>query len=330
MTKKISVILCVMIIISMLFSSCSSAQNELSFTAMDTYVTLKANVSKNNLEKIKSMIEKLSGELDSVNDSELFRLNNAGGGECGEDVYDAIRTAVSYYNITDHAYNPCLSELKTAWGFDDGKIKIPTEEEIKNALKSSDCGKIIISGKNVELNGAKLDLGGVAKGIAADKAADMLKSFGCNSGIFSIGGTIAAVGSKNDNQSWTVSIQDPRGDSGKMIGTLKLKSKFVSTSGDYQQYKIIEGKRYHHIFGENGYPTDNGIISVTVVSSNGAESDALSTALFVMGKQKAFEFLDAHSGVKAMIVTDDKKVTITKNMNRLFTLENNEYELEIH
>lgn len=172
-----------------------------------------------------------------------------------------------------------------------------------------------------------LDLGAVGKGIACDVAQDYLKKQKEVSGaVIAVGGSILLYGDKTDGSTWNVAVQDPRGQDGEAMGVLSLSGTTnVSTSGDYEKYFMQDGKRYHHILDPStGYPAESGLISVTVVSDSGLLSDGLSTACFVLGKEKGEKLLESY-GAEAIFIDQNKKVTVTKGLQNKFKILNEEY-----
>ncbi len=172
-----------------------------------------------------------------------------------------------------------------------------------------------------------LDLGAVGKGIACDVAQNYLKQQKEVSGaVIAIGGSILLYGSKADGSNWNVAVQNPRGQDGEAMGVLSLSGTTnVSTSGDYEKYFMQDGKRYHHILDPStGYPAESGLISVTVVSDDGLLSDGLSTACFVLGKEKGQKLLESY-GAEGIFIDQNKKVTVTKGLKDKFTILDEEY-----
>lgn len=173
-----------------------------------------------------------------------------------------------------------------------------------------------------------LDLGAVGKGIACDVVQDYLKKQKEVSGaVIAVGGSILLYGSKADGSDWNVAVQNPRGQDGEAMGVLSLSGTTnVSTSGDYEKYFMQDGKRYHHILDPStGYPADSGLISVTIVSDSGLLSDGLSTACFVLGKEKGQKLLETY-GAEGIFIDQNKKVTVTKGLKDKFTILNEEYK----
>lgn len=202
------------------------------------------------------------------------------------------------------------------------KNKETSEDTSKNTNTNESVSSIYIGDK------CTLDLGAVGKGIACDVVQDYLKKQKEVGGsVIAVGGSILLYGSKADGSDWNVAVQNPRGQDGEAMGVLSLSGTTnVSTSGDYEKYFMQDGKRYHHILDPStGYPADSGLISVTIVSDSGLLSDGLSTACFVLGKEKGQKLLETY-GAEGIFIDQNKKVTVTKGLKDKFTILNEEYK----
>ena len=202
------------------------------------------------------------------------------------------------------------------------KNKETSEDTSKNTNTNESVSSIYIGDK------CTLDLGAVGKGIACDVVQDYLKKQKEVSGaVIAVGGSILLYGSKADGSDWNVAVQNPRGQDGEAMGVLSLSGTTnVSTSGDYEKYFMQDGKRYHHILDPStGYPADSGLISVTIVSDSGLLSDGLSTACFVLGKEKGEKLLETY-GAEGVFIDQNKKVSVTKGLKDKFTILNKEYK----
>lgn len=202
------------------------------------------------------------------------------------------------------------------------KNKETSEDTSTNINTNESVSSIYIGDK------CTLDLGAVGKGIACDVVQDYLKKQKEVSGaVIAVGGSILLYGSKADGSDWNVAVQNPRGQDGEAMGVLSLSGTTnVSTSGDYEKYFMQDGKRYHHILDPStGYPADSGLISVTIVSDSGLLSDGLSTACFVLGKEKGEKLLETY-GAEGVFIDQNKKVTVTKGLKDKFTILNKEYK----
>ncbi len=202
------------------------------------------------------------------------------------------------------------------------KNKETSEDTSQNTNTNESVSSIYIGDK------CTLDLGAVGKGIACDVVQDYLKKQKEVSGaVIAVGGSILLYRSKADGSDWNVAVQNPRGQDGEAMGVLSLSGTTnVSTSGDYEKYFMQDGKRYHHILDPStGYPADSGLISVTIVSDSGLLSDGLSTACFVLGKEKGEKLLETY-GAEGVFIDQNKKVTVTKGLKDKFTILNKEYK----
>lgn len=202
------------------------------------------------------------------------------------------------------------------------KNKEISEDTSQNTNTNESVSSIYIGDK------CTLDLGAVGKGIACGVVQDYLKKQKEVSGaVIAVGGSILLYGSKADGSDWNVAVQNPRGQDGEAMGVLSLSGTTnVSTSGDYEKYFMQDGKRYHHILDPStGYPADSGLISVTIVSDSGLLSDGLSTACFVLGKEKGQKLLETY-GAEGIFIDQNKKVTVTKGLKDKFTILNEKYK----
>lgn len=220
--------------------------------------------------------------------SEVSRLNALGKLKVSKDTFFIIKRSVEFWKLSGAAFDITVAPLITLWGFTDKKYTVPSAEQIKNTLRLVGSDKIILNEADnmieFSVSGMKIDLGAIAKGYALDCAAKKLKENNIKSCLINAGGQVYCLGDKFGNP-WRIAVKDPRHDG--VIDYLELKDRSASTSGDYEQYFIKDSKRYSHILDpKTGYPVNSGIISVTVIASDGLTADALSTAIFVLGKEK--------------------------------------------
>lgn len=226
-------------------------------------------------------------------DSEVSRLNRAGKLKVSPDTFYIIKKSKEFCQASAGAFDITIAPLVDLWGFTRQEHIVPSDDKIKAALKLVGCDKIILHEKDnvveFKLSGMKIDLGAIAKGFALDCAVSKLKEKNINSCLINAGGQIYALGERS-GAPWKVAIQNPR--KPEIIGVLELKDKSASTSGDYEQFFLKNGKRYSHIIDpKTGYPVASGISSVTVITDSALEADALSTAIFVLDKGKGEELL---------------------------------------
>lgn len=273
----------------------------------------------------------------NISASDVSRINAAAGIEpiqVREDVFTVIERALFYAQLTDGAFDPTVQPLVSLWGFSDDKPHVPSQPEIREVLP-------LINAQNVEINrqtravflkerGMALDLGGIAKGYAADEAAQVIKNAGINRAIIDLGGDIVILGEPKDKRPWRVGIQNPNSNPGIFFGVLEITAKdgqqSVVTSGAYERFFEEDGIRYHHIFSPfSGEPIINDLLSVTVIAPIAMDADALSTAVFVMGYEKGKQLIDSLPGTEAIFVFNNKSVRTTGSVD--FTITDNSYHL---
>ena len=162
--------------------------------------------------------------------------------------------------------------------------------------------------------------GGIAKGYTSSRIMDIYREKGVTSGLVNLGGNAQVFGTKPDGSLWRVAVQSPDSED-EYLGVLEAKDKAIITSGGYERYFEKDGVTYHHIIDPaTGYPAENGLVSVTIVSTDGTLADGLSTSLFVMGKDKAVDYWKAHSDEFDMILlTDDEKLYVSEGIKDSFT-----------
>jgi len=159
-----------------------------------------------------------------------------------------------------------------------------------------------------------LDLGGIAKGYATDKAVEILKSKGITSALVNAGGDVRVIGQRPDKKPWRIGVQDPR-HSDKVLAKLSLTDwDTMETSGDYQRYFMKDQVRYSHLLDPRTGMQPREIISVTTVNSNSGDGDILGTAIFVLGIERGFELLKQFPGTEAIVVTQDGKIVVTPGL----------------
>ena len=161
-------------------------------------------------------------------------------------------------------------------------------------------------------NNAALDLGGIAKGYASDRVKEIFENHNIKSGLISFGSAIQAIGTKPGGSKWRIGITDPQ-NKDNHIARLEISDKCVATSGSYEQVFEENGRKYHHIIDPStGYPANSGLAAVSVISDNAAAADALSTALFVMGLDKAVDYWKSSKAFDMILIADDNSVYITE------------------
>lgn len=272
----------------------------------DTYVNLTVYNQKDAkyLDECLQMCEKYEKLFSrTLEGSDIWNVNNAGGEAVSVDpeTYYLIEKALEFCEETDGAVDLTVAPLVDAWGFnhnDEVRANKPSDEEINEALGKVNYENVILLDNNMiklEGKGTKMDLGFIAKGYIADKLKEYLVSKNVKSAIISLGGNIVVICNKPDGSEYNIGIKDPD-NSGDIIQSLKVSDKSVVTSGTYERYVEYDGVKYHHILDtKTGYPVDNGVQSVTIVSDSSLEGDALSTICLILGEEGAKEILNKYN-----------------------------------
>ena len=291
--------------------------------AMDTVMELSAYGADDALmEAAEQEILGLESRL-SVTDagSEIYALDHNGLAELSPDTTELMQTALEMCERTDGALDVSIYPVLRAWGFTTGSYQIPTQEEIENLLTQVDYRKVTLENGTASIaQGMEVDLGSVAKGYTGDQVSQLLREGGVTSALLNLGGNVQLVGGKPDGSDWRVAVQDPESDG--YLGVLSLRDKAAITSGGYERYFVgDDGEVYWHIIDPaTGAPARSGLISVTVIGDRGVVCDALSTALFVMGLDKAAEYWRRYGDFEAVFVAEGGSVAITSGLQDCFTL----------
>lgn len=294
--------------------------------AMDTAMQFQIYTSRSDIiDLLENEIKHLDRLFDRGNsESDIYLINNTSAPiTVADDTATVINTALEISSQTDGAFDISIAPIMDAWGFYTHDYVIPDTSVIDELIKNVNYHEISLNANTLcTPDNMMLDLGGIAKGFAADKLVKIIEDNDINSGIISLGGNIAAIGSKPDGSQWSVAIQDPF-NSDKYIGAVSVADKAVVTSGAYQRYFESGGNIYHHIIDPHtGYPADNDIASVTIISDNGTTADALSTALFVMGMDNAADYYRKHQSFDAVFITKENEIYITPGLKNSFKSEN--------
>jgi thiamine biosynthesis lipoprotein len=269
-------------------------------------------------------------------ESEIGRINRSAGKEpvkVSADLIAVLEKALRYAELSGGAFDPTVGPLVKLWGIGGETPRVPGAEEIEAALSLIDWRDVLVDRDRetvfLRRPGMALDLGAIAKGYAADEAARLIKKAGLKRGIIDLGGNIFALGAREGNQSWRIGVQDPGGERGGYLGILLVRDKSVVTSGVYERYFTAGDRRYHHILStRDGYPVDNGLLSVTIIADSSIDADALSTTAFTLGGEEGRSLVESIPGVEAVFVFADGTVRGTSGAMEIFTLTGDKYRIE--
>ncbi len=306
--------------------------SDISFFAMDTHMNVRitGKDAEETASLIQAEIERLDRLFDVNKESAVSKLNKEKTSVLDEDTLLLLSKSEDARVLTNGAFNIMICPIVKEWGFSTGEYKVPSGDRLKELCELLDSSELSVDTdlKTASLSsGAMVDLGGIAKGYATEKCVDILKKHSVKNALLNLGGNIYAYGLKPDGSRFNIAVKHPY-DVDSYLGTLLVTDKAVITSGGYERFFEENGKIFHHIIDpETGYPADNGTASVTIVSNDPTLADALSTALFVMGRDKAISFWKDHSGLFDFIMFETNgELLVSEGISKDFS---SEFEYEI-
>ena len=313
--KSVFIVLLLSVI---LFTGCEkTAVYEETFFAMDTVVTFTFYGYKENVSSLcLSLLSAAEKELTECGGYLITAKSDGQTVELNAALASVVEKSLLVSSLSDGYYDITVAPLVTLWNVNEA-TEPPSFEDITSAVSLVGYENISLDGNTLFLpkKGSGVDFGSAGKGYAGDRIAKELQNNGISAGIINLGGNIRVFGDnpKNPEGKFVIGIKDPFGKS-QIIGTVKVKDTNVITSGAYERYFIYNNERYHHILNpKTGYPADNGVESVTVICSDGALADMLSTALFVAGQELGTEMLktlfETHPDIAAIFVLSDGSVS---------------------
>ena len=274
-------------------------------------------------------VSELDGLLSwRIQGSDIDRLNkSAGQGEITLDprTWQVLSDAQAVCQASQGAIDLTIGPVSQLWDFG-GDPAVPEEGELAAALERVDYTGLLLGedcAAALRKEGAVLDLGAVGKGAGCDAALAAYESLDVDRAVVAVGGSVGVYGEKPFGKSWEINLRDPK--SAGSLGVLRMKSGVVSTSGSYERNFTQNGVTYHHLLDPaTGYPADSGLVSVTVVCENGAQSDALATACFVLGLERSLPLLEEFHA-QGLFIDEEDRITVTGGLD--FTLTGEGYTL---
>lgn len=327
MKRLICLLLCGLTLLSL--TGCGAPKTEtLDIFAMDTYMSLVAigDGASDVLQACSNEINTLEQRLSrTIETSSVAQLNANGSAQLDDDTAALLQAALQYSAETGGTFDVTIAPLVELWGITGDDPLVPAQSEIDALLPLVGSEHIHLDGREATLDeDCAIDLGGIAKGYASDKAADILSRSGADRACANLGGNVY-VYSRENSRAWNVAIEDPKGKDG-YVCILSLTDHFVVTSGGYQRYFTgPDGTVYQHIIDPaTGYPVQSDLLSVSIVTrrdngGTGTMADAYSTALYVMGETAAVDFWRQHSAAFDMVlVTADGRLLYTPGLADCF------------
>lgn len=302
---------------------------------MGTYVVLriydesKEDVLDLAVERIQELEQKIS-----MNDpeSEIYAINESAGQsavQVSADIFPLIEKAAEYSENNNDGFDYTIGPIVDLWriGYEDARK--PTQAEIDATLPLVNHEAVTINAKKrtvfLENEGMSMDLGAIAKGFITDEAIKIFEENGVTTGSVDLGGNVVIRGDSPNREEggWNVGVQDPFNQRGEIVGFLNLKDKSIVTSGIYERYLEVDGEQYHHLLSpETGYPFDNEIAGVTIISDYSIDGDALSTAVFSLGLKAGLNYVNQTKEIEAIFVTKEKEIYTSDGVTEKFNLAN--------
>lgn len=291
---------------------------------LGTYVTIRVqDADKARAEKERAVreafgeIKRIEDLLSSFKEGNIIAKINSSGAEeviVDEDTFYVLSKAKYFYEISGGAFDITVLPLLELWGFHGRNYFVPSQDEIKSAVENAGSDKVVLDKEKVSVRllkeGMKIDLGGIAKGYAVDRAVFILKKNGVKNAVVDAGGDIYCLGVKSKNKKWSIGIRDPL-HKNRIIERLELLDMAVATSGNYENFFEKREKRYSHIINpKTGEPAQNDLASVTIIADDCLSADALATAVMVLGKRKGIELIKTSPKTRAIIITKDGEVVL--------------------
>lgn len=285
------------------------------------------------LDRIREIEAKMT--INNAETSEIIALNEAsgkGGVKLSLDTFDVIERAKYYSDKTKGLFDPTVGPIVKLWNIGTDYAAVPDPIILEEKRKLINKDKLILDRSTLTAKledvGMQVDLGAIAKGYAADEVAKILKENDVQHAIINLGGNVLTIGGNMLDKPWKIGIQNPFNPRGDYLGIVEIKDQTVVTSGTYERYFEKDGKRYHHILDpRTGYPADNEVASVSIITDSSMDGDGNSTSLLLLGLEEGLKFVESEKNIEAIFITYDKKVYTTSGLKDTFTMTSSEFTL---
>ncbi|MBC8469946.1 MAG: FAD:protein FMN transferase [Planctomycetes bacterium] len=322
-----------LIVVAIYFSSGPGKQVELDSghrLVMGTFARIvviakDSDAARKCVESAFTQINKVDDLMsDYKSDSEISSVNRDGfkrAVQLSQSTYEVLQRSIEFSKLTDGAFDVTVGPLVELFRKAKNKQVLPGPDEIADARSKVGFEKLKLDGQNktvqFTVEGMQLDLGGIAKGYAVDKAVETMQTHGAIGGMVDLGGDIRCFGAPlKGRDHWVIGLQNPnmvQDSAGReVLLKLKMTNGAIATSGDYQQFIIIEGKRRSHIIDRKTGTSTEGLSSVTIIADNATNADALATAVSVMGYQNGLELIENTPGTEAILITSQPEFKLIK------------------
>lgn len=320
-------ILTILFLTGFTLSGCAQSKNapvSKTFFAFDTVITI--TLYDNEQTELLNECEQLCTEYDqlfskTIPTSDVYKLNHANGIPVKVDAktYELIKKSISYSRQSKGAFDITIGGISGLWDFAKEPACLPDSASITEALSHVGYQNIVLLDQSeIKLADSKtqIDLGGIAKGYIADRIKEYLISENVTNGIIDLGGNILTIGSRPDNSPYHIGIKEPFSKTGNVLTSVNVTDQSVVTSGIYERYFIKDEKIYHHIFSPStGYPIDNELTGVTIISSQSVDGDALSSICLILGPNEGMKLIEETDGIEAIFITKDNQIIKSSGIN---------------
>lgn len=323
-------VLSVIIMLCGFFSGCSLPKQTLTDPVnvtgykLNTYVSIDSytNVSKNVLNEALALCDYYEKKFSrTMAGSDIYKVNHGETNEIDEETASLIQSGLYYSQLSEGAFDITIGSVSSLWDFTADKPVVPDSSAISEAVKHVGYTNVSLNKKEDSDNyiidmpeGTMLDLGAIAKGYIADRIKDYLVDKGVTSAIINLGGNCLCIGGKTATSSFTIGIKKPFTQTGELLLKLSINGKSVVSSGTYERYFYENGNFYHHILNPStGYPYDNHLTNVSIISDLSLDGDCLSTTCFALGLDDGLKLIESLDGIEAVFVTDDGNIYYSSN-----------------
>lgn len=284
------------------------------------------------MDRVEELEYIISDEIDTTEVSEINQKAGVEPVQVSDELYYLIEKSIEYGELSNGGFDITVGSLSNLWriGFDDARK--PEQQEIDQVLPLIDQEKVQLNPDDQSVflieEDMLLDFGAIAKGYITDEIRLLLTEEGVTSAIIDLGGNIYVMGHRPTGDEWTVGIQNPFLARGEVVGRMDATDQSIVTSGIYERYIEVDGVQYHHLLDpKTGYPFDNEIAGVSIVSDDSIDGDALSTVVFAKGLDQGLDFIESFTGAEAIFVTKDREIILSSGLVDEFELTNDSFEI---
>lgn len=323
--KLTALTLATVLIFSQLISGCGKSNEPITKSGFYFNTVISVTIYENASEKDLNECFKLAEQYENyfsntIPDSDVSKINDAAGTPVTvhDETIELLETGIAYGNLSEGRFDITIGKLSDLWDISTKALleetdasMIPSDTDIAAALATVDYRNIKIDGNEVTLldADARIDLGGIAKGYIADRMKEFLNERGITNGFINLGGNVLALGGKQNGGAYTIGIQKPFAQDNSAIASVEVTDETVVSSGIYERNFSVNGTLYHHILDvTTGYPYDNGLAGVTIITKNSVDGDALSTTCFSLGLEDGMALIEELEDTEAIFITTDNEI----------------------